>query len=244
MTLGKRLAKIESMVTAGYDHIWDCCCDHGLLGAQLLTRQAAPCIHFVDRVPALMGDLEQKLLRFCPLQPTQLPTPPSVQAPIKGSSEWHLHCLDVATLPLQQHAGRHLVIIAGVGGDLMIQLVSAIHSAHPTADIDFLLCPVHHQFALRQQLIRLGFGLRNEALVEENRRCYEILLLCTPAARCQAADSISPVGNQLWRAASATETKIASDYLDKTLRHYKRIQQGNKADVQHIIRAYQAVTVA
>ncbi|HSC68256.1 MAG TPA: SAM-dependent methyltransferase, partial [Cellvibrio sp.] len=57
LKLGKRLQQIELMVTANYDHIWDCCCDHGLLGAALLARKAAPHIHFVDIVPELMRKL-------------------------------------------------------------------------------------------------------------------------------------------------------------------------------------------
>ncbi|HTG55937.1 MAG TPA: SAM-dependent methyltransferase, partial [Niabella sp.] len=51
---------------AGYTHIWDCCCDHGLLGAALLSRQAAAHIHFVDIVPELMHELKNKLQRFFP----------------------------------------------------------------------------------------------------------------------------------------------------------------------------------
>jgi len=51
------------MVKSQYDH---CCCDHGLLGAALLAQQAAPHIHFVDVVPELMQQLENKLTRFFP----------------------------------------------------------------------------------------------------------------------------------------------------------------------------------
>jgi len=50
------------MVTSQYEHIWDCCCDHGLLGYALLSRLNAmniPCnIHFIDIVPPLMAELE------------------------------------------------------------------------------------------------------------------------------------------------------------------------------------------
>lgn len=54
------------MVTSEYTHIWDCCCDHGLLGAALLSRQAGSYIHFVDIVPELMSELKNKLQRFHP----------------------------------------------------------------------------------------------------------------------------------------------------------------------------------
>nr|WP_245635086.1 tRNA (adenine(22)-N(1))-methyltransferase TrmK [Marinobacterium profundum] len=247
ITLGKRLAQIDAMVTADYAHIWDCCCDHGLLGAKLLSRHAASCIHFVDRVPALMHALEAKLQHFYPLELTQ-PGPqsePEARAlSPRALPHWQVHCLDAAALPLQQHSGKHLVIIAGVGGDLMMQLVAAIHKKHPATDIDFLLCPVHHQFALREQLIQLNFGLKEEALVAENQRFYEVLLVCTHAASNQDCGEISAVGQQIWQSSCSAQARTASAYLSKTIRHYLRIQRGNAVDVQSIIQAYQAVTVS
>jgi tRNA (adenine22-N1)-methyltransferase len=242
ITLGKRLARIDAMVRSDYAHIWDCCCDHGLLGASLLSRQIAPCIHFVDRVPDLMHELEAKLQRFFPLEIPH-PGPGSSTPSPHALPYWQVHCLDVAALPLQQYCGKHLVIIAGVGGDLVMQLIAAIHKNHPAADIDFLLCPVHHQFALRQQLIQLNFGLREEALVEEKQRFYEVLLVCTHAAGSQDCAKISAIGEGIWQSSSSAQTETASDYLEKTISHYQRIQRGNAVDVQHIIQAYQAVTI-
>ena len=225
--LGKRLREIAAMVTEHYDHIWDCCCDYGLLGVALLARQAAPYIHFVDQVPELMRELEYKLTQFYP-------------ATADSCADWQTHCIDVKTLPLHEFHGRHLVIIAGVGGDLMTELVRVIHQKNPALSIDFLLCPVHHQFTLRQQLIQLDFSLKNEILVTENQRFYEILLVSTtnnPHAK------IHPVGSLIWQSSTPQQSKIAADYLQKTLAHYNRIQLNPEAAIQHIIDAYSAVTV-
>lgn len=212
------------MVTAQYDHIWDCCCDHGLLGAALLSRNAAPHIHFVDIVPELIGELENKLHQFFPHT-------------IQSHSHWQTHCMDAASLPLQQFSGKQLVIIAGVGGDLMTDLVREIYQKNPAGNIDFLLCPVHHQFTLRQQLIQLDCSLLNEILIIENRRFYEILLVSTehkPLAK------INPIGSLIWQSTTPEQTKIASDYLKKTLDHYKRAQLSRQYDVQYVIDAYSA----
>ncbi|WP_238582431.1 tRNA (adenine(22)-N(1))-methyltransferase [Cellvibrio sp. OA-2007] len=225
--LGKRLQHIEAMVSEHYDHIWDCCCDHGLLGAALLSRQAASHIHFVDAAPSLMHALEIKLSRFYPTN-------------TESNSHWHTHCLDAATLPLQDFNGRHLVIIAGVGGDLMTELVTAIHQKNPICNIDFLLCPVHHQFTLRQQLIQLGFSLKNEILITENQRFYEALLVSTAN---NPHTKIHSVGNLIWQSNTPQQSKIAGDYLQKTLAHYNRIQLNPEAAVQHIIDAYSAITI-
>ncbi len=228
MKLGKRLKQIESMVTAQYDHIWDCCCDHGLLGAALLARCAAPSIHFVDIVPELMRQLENKLHQFYPKN-------------AESNSRWQMHCTDVKALPLQKFNGKHLVIIAGVGGDLMTDLVREIYQKNPASDIDFLLCPVHHQFTLRQQLIEFDFSLKAECLIAENHRFYEILLVSTTKGMGNPHASINAVGSLIWKSGTHDQSKITAAYLSTTLDHYKRTQLSRKTDVQHIIDAYSKV---
>lgn len=240
--LSKRLQQLTAMVTFQYDHIWDCCCDHGLLGFALLSRNLinkAPqpivphvnnTIHFVDIVPELITTVQHKLKRFYP------------------HSNWQTYCLDVAKLPLRQYQGRHLVIIAGVGSDLMIEFIKAIVQQHKDLNIDFLLCPVHHQFALREQLIALNFSLKDEVLIEENRRFYEILLVSSWSdSASEKPNKVSPVGDKIWQTSSSQQREIAQKYLHKSLSHYQRIQQGakqNKANnVQHIIDAYRDITL-
>ena len=232
MKLGKRLKQIESMVGTGYDYIWDCCCDHGLLGAALLEGQAASQIHFVDIVPDLMHELKNKLAYFYPenSEPT-------------SSTQWQVHCMDVSALPLQDHEAKHLVIIAGIGGDLMTELVAAIYQKNPAVDIDFLLCPVHHQFTLRQRLIELDFNLKTEYLLEENHRFYEILLVSTAKDSNHPYTPIAAVGNLIWKSETQEQSKIAAAYLKKTLEHYKRTQRNHKTDMQYIVDAYNAITL-
>lgn len=222
LKLSKRLQKIEQMVTSGYAHIWDCCCDHGFLGIQLLSRQITPNLHFVDIVPSLMTLIESKLQRFFSDSPCH----------------WQTHCLDVAKLPLDQYSGKHLIIIAGVGGDLMIQFIKVIHRNYPDLELDFLLCPVHHQFALRQELIELQFSLKQEALVEDNRRFYEIIHVSSAK---NTGKAISSVGEDIWQPTTPAQIEVTSQYLKKTLNHYQRIQQGNTVNVESIIDAYRAL---
>lgn len=222
--LGKRLQQIESMIGADYDHIWDCCCDHGLLGAALLAGQTSACVHFVDRVAELIEQVEIKLLKHYPYRAT------------KGTEQrWQVHCRDASSLPLDNFKGRHLIIIAGVGGDLVTQLVSTIHQQHPAKHIDFLLCPVHHQFTLREQLIALNFSLLNETLIIENQRYYEILLVSNNP---NASNRIHPAGSLIWQANSPEQAEINADYLRKTLAHYRRMQLNQGAEVKTIIDTY------
>jgi tRNA (adenine22-N1)-methyltransferase len=231
LKLSNRLQQIEKMVTSQYSHIWDCCCDHGLLGCALLSRldvaNIPSNIHFVDIVPDLMAELEKKLYRFY------------------ADTTWETHCQDVAKLPLAQYDGKHLIIIAGIGGDLMIEFIEAIYHKHKGIDIDFLLCPVHHQFSLRSKLIELDFSLKDEVLVEENKRFYEIMLV---SSTNKESKKINLVGDKIWQSESKKQTEIADKYLNKTIKHYQRMQQGfqqgNTKNVQHIIDAYHAVILS
>lgn len=244
LKLGKRLQKLNELVVTNYDHIWDCCCDHGYLGSSLLTRQAANVIHFVDIVPELMSGLNYKLNQFYPEQSllNQITNKDSLE-----ESLWKTHCIDVNALPLQDYIGRHLVIIAGVGGDLMTNFVTSTCQQNPQLEIDFLLCPVHHQYTLRQQLINLDLRLQQEVLVEENNRFYEMLLVSTKQRTDVNSNidlkAVSKTGKELWQTYTEKELKIAKQYLTKTLQHYRRIQQGGRVDVSDIIEAYEAVVI-
>jgi tRNA (adenine22-N1)-methyltransferase len=231
LKLSHRLQQIDKMVTSQYNNIWDCCCDHGLLGCALLSRtdttNIPSNIHFVDIVPELMTELEKKLYRFY------------------SNSTWEIHCQDVAKLPLAQYDGNHLIIIAGIGGDLMIEFIEAIYHQYKGVNIDFLLCPVHHQFSLRSKLIELDFSLKHEVLVEDNKRFYEIMLVSSASTESK---KINPVGDKIWQSQSKEQTEIASKYLNKTIKHFQRIQQGfqqgKTKNVQHIIDAYHAVILS
>ncbi len=222
MKLSKRLKQIEQMVTSEYSHIWDCCCDHGFLGAALLSRNIAEHIHFVDIVPELMNELNGKLHNFYP------------------NDQWTTHCIDVANLPLDQYKGEHLIIIAGVGGDLMIKFINEIIDKHPTLSIDFLLCPVHHQYNLRKQLILNNLRCVDEVLIKENKRFYEVIYV---SSTIENTYKISSVGENIWHFKCSEQGKIAEEYLSKTLEHYQRIQNGKTTDVQYIIDEYKAVTL-
>jgi tRNA (adenine22-N1)-methyltransferase len=220
--LSLRLTSIEQMVSKTYDHIWDCCCDHGQLGIELMQQNTESTVHFVDVVEPIMLQLEQQLQLQCS----------------KGmvGKNWRIHCLDVARLPLSEvenaNKASQLVIIAGVGGDLLIELVHSIVSLHPTLNLEFILCPVHHNYKVREALISIGFGLINECLVSENNRFYEIIHLSQQESR-----PLSKVGSIMW-----DFTNFESrDYLKKTIAHYQRVAQSGDPKVNRILSDYEAV---
>ncbi len=238
MKLSKRLQQIKYLIkTDHYQHIWDCCCDHGLLGLSLLASKLQnnhrntdnSVIHFVDIVPELISAVEKKL-RYFSADNNQALTDDAV---------WQCHCLDVAKLPLNKYQGKHLVIIAGVGGDLVIKFIEAIHQRHKNLPIDFLLCPVHHQYSLRAKLIEFNFNLLDEVLVKENNRFYELLLVSASSRQHNGnVMKVTSIGNKIWQPLINNDTGLAADtalaYLSKTLKHYQRIQYGCEQKLKNV----------
>lgn len=219
--LSRRLQIIDNMITRPYLHIWDCCCDHGFLGLTLLQRQAAETVHFVDIVPAILNQLKDDLDKYYGAEPQQ--------------SEWAVHCCDVEKLPLARvskcpEKDSHLIIIAGVGGELTIKLVEAILSAFSHYRLEFLLCPVQHNYQVREFLISRELGLIAESLLIENKRGYEILHVALNAEL-----PISKVGSSMWDF-SRKEHLV---YLQKTIEHYQRIARSPQHEVTGIIKQYQ-----
>ncbi|MGY0216765.1 tRNA (adenine(22)-N(1))-methyltransferase [Endozoicomonadaceae bacterium StTr2] len=217
--LSARLRLINQMVTRHYDHIWDCCCDHGLLGTALLQRRAGNVIHFVDIVEPLMAEVEHKLTQRFP----------------RPDHNWQVHCLDVACLPLAAKEQSQLVIIAGIGGDLMVELVQKIVTAYPEHNLEFLLCPVYHTYKVRVSLQALGLGLVDERLLQDKQQYYEMI-----HASWHSSEPVSVTGTRMWQ----LDRPEHQSYLQRTLKHYQRIQQGGRRDVSNIITAYQTLLSA
>ena len=218
------------MIDGYYSHIWDCCCDHGLLGATLLGQERCTAMHFVDVVPSITDNLTAKLEQFYPL--ASLP-----------QQTWHVHCLDVHSLPLEKHPSQspHLVIIAGVGGELTASFVKAIqqHALAIGQSVEFILCPVHHTYQLRTVLSSLAIGLVDECLVTENKRFYEVLHLSSDGAM-----PVSLVGDKIW---SHHNTDLGQRYLTRLLNHYRLAIKGATDEahanmLREAISAYQVLT--
>lgn len=223
MKVSRRLQQIDSMVVPRYEHIWDCCCDHGLLGFLLLQRNAAKTIHFVDVAEPLVTEVTTKLQRFFPEK--------------AKDNSWQTHVADVAKLQLSSasnvnESSCHLMVIAGVGGDLLIELVAGLLVENPQQKMEFLLCPVLHTYKVRNALIEMGFSLIDECLVQENNRFYEVLHVSL-----HATQPISPVGSIMWDLSRTADQA----YLTKTISHYQRVSQNMDREVQQVIEAYQAL---
>jgi len=229
----RRLSQIDSMITSYYQNIWDCCCDHGSLGFALLQRKAAKTIHFTDIVESLIDKINQQLIQHF--------------GRTEHHSRWKTHCIDAAKIPFSQYCSidkanennKQLIIIAGVGGELLIELLTSIINNNKDSftdqPIEFILCPVHYNYQVRAALIKLNASLINEVLIEENNRFYEILHVVI--GNKNGVIPVSNVGSTMWD----FEKKAHQEYLDKTIKHYQRMQLNSALNVKAIISAYQAL---
>lgn len=213
MKLNKRLLALAEMVKHPYGVVWDCCCDHGLLGFKILADGFVKQVNFVDVVPDIIDRLNTKLETYSHHLPVDV--------------QWQTFCADVADIPLAdsqdlmqtQPSGKpqQLVIISGVGGELMIDMLDKLIHRYNGHNIDYLLCPVHHTYKLRSKLLQLNFKLKQEQLIIDNKRGYELLLVNQLKGR-----ELSATGNELWK-----NTKYHQDYLLKLITHYQRITTEN-----------------
>ncbi|WP_434938494.1 tRNA (adenine(22)-N(1))-methyltransferase [Shewanella sp. HL-SH8] len=237
MKLSHRLSNIVKMITPQYVHVWDCCCDHGLLGAEILNQKLATTTHFVDIVPELMQQVEHKLQLFYPLTTYATDNADTAQ-------HWQVHCLDVAQLPLNNYQGRQLVIIAGVGGDLMLQMVQQLIYTHPSLSLDFLLCSVNNVAKLRAMLNANHCQLIDEQLISENRRYYELLYVRRPATnqiKQSSAPLISLLGDKIWQSHCAEQSVVIERYLKNVLIHYRKTANSKSAIDISLYEGYQHI---
>lgn len=161
-SLGPRLNAIHELVAGiqqknSYPCIWDCCCDHGYLGIKILSENLCEKLLFVDQLPHIINELAERLAPY-------------------SNGKYELIAADAGELSFATQQ-RHLVILAGVGGECTVEIISAIESKHPDVQIDYIFCPSTSQNALREYLAENNFGLLFESIVCEKKRCYEIIFV-------------------------------------------------------------------
>jgi tRNA (adenine22-N1)-methyltransferase len=86
------------MVEPSYAVIWDCCCDHGLLGMSLLRDQCSGEVVFIDVLESQMANLAAALAQNFP----------------QDQYSWQVRCEDLKKIVVPAIESQ-LFIIAGVG---------------------------------------------------------------------------------------------------------------------------------
>lgn len=208
--LGGRLRSLYELIETAqlqpsnrYDRIWDCCCDHGYLGIKIVEAELCEKLIFVDQVPHIIQWLDSKLEGL----------PKERFSVVAGDAA------DLVFDPKQ----RHLVILAGVSGNTVTAIMDAILKAYTGDSIDFLLCPTHGVFEVREYLIEERVSLMDEWIVSEKGRHYEGIHVRT-GADVDVGVKVSSVG-EMWN----VDNEEHEAYLKKNIAHYQRAEQGADA---------------
>ena len=195
LKLGKRLSQLCNMIEQRYSIIWDCCCDHGLLGMWLLQKEVADRVVFVDVLSHQMALLEQELQQCFPAE----------------NYNWQVLCQDLREVQVPT-AAPQLFVIAGVGGDKTIEFINSL-SATKGQPFDLLVCSVHGNYQVRSRLIEQGFSLLEEQIIFENKRFYEAIYVSS-----NPGQPISNTGSSMWDWSNPNH----HNYLNKILVHYRK----------------------
>ena len=243
--LGSRLAHIFQWLEeeAPYDELWDLCCDHGRLGLHIHQTQSNTRVHLVDVVPSIIDILQDK---YKTLEDGRLF--------FKLASAEDISLADVQ---------RQAIVIAGVGGATIIEILEGIlrnnlallenlrRLTHDNINqstsgpclgrpcLDLILSPNTHIFELRRYLKNSPFNLVKEAFVSERRYYHEHLFLRLghqDQLGNTADDDIlaSDTGKSLWQ----PFTKEKKRYIEKRIMRYKNIKRVD--ELENAREAYQA----
>lgn len=210
--LGPRLEHLYHWVTSAghFSDIWDLCCDHGRLGLHLhqkySARQDLPRskIHLVDSVPAIIEKLKRTYA--CIIDDNLI-----------------IECRDARSIEWRTDA-THLMILAGVGGGTMIDIIKGIISKSSPgggpfmcARMEFVLSPNRNAFELRRFLCEHNFELIKEEFVTERDWHHEHMHLRFRDS-IHFDNRISETGESLWD--TVTEEKL--NYLRMQIQHYAK----------------------
>ena len=172
-----------------YDEIWDCCCDHGYLGINILSAKLCEKLIFVDQLPHIIKNLQDKLQSF-------------------EMSNHEFIVADAGNLKFDS-TQKHLVILAGVGGECSVDIIQRIEKEHKNIEIDYIICPSASQLFLRKYLHEEKFNSLDEKIVCEKNRCYEIFFVSRKATNKPSLHV--PIKCDLWK----DDNKQHQAYLKK-----------------------------
>lgn len=209
---GSRLHQLKRMINPGYDRIWDCCCDHGLLGMSLMQNQYASEVIFVDVVESITEHLTDKLTQNFP----------------RHQYNWQVRCDDVNNLAVPPDDSQ-LFIIAGVGPDQTIDFINSLCASAKDTPIDLLTCLVSGNYAVRKALIHQGYKLNSEQLIFDNNRFYEAIYVSK-----SGDETLQDVGSDMWQ----WDNPVHRDYFQRVTTHYEQKAKNDPVRFQPIVKRY------
>ena len=203
------------MLLKPYELVWDCCCDHGLLGMSLLDTAHARKLVFVDVLANQMRKLESSLREDFPL----------------GEYNWHVRCDDVRNIVVPK-INSQLFIIAGVGGDQTVDFINSLSISAADTMFDILICSIHGSYFVRESLIDNGFSLIDEKIILDKNKIYEGIY-----ASRNSGKTIANTGYSMWNWKDQDHRR----YWSRLVGHYAQRARNEPEKFRPIVEKYKAL---
>ncbi len=203
------------MLFKPYELVWDCCCDHGLLGMSLLDTAHARKLVFVDVLANQMRKLENSLREEFPL----------------AKYNWHVRCGDVRNIVVPK-INSQLFIIAGVGGDQTVDFINSLSISAADTMFDILICSVHGSYFVRESLIDNGFSLIDEKIILDKNKIYEGIY-----ASRNSGKTIANTGYSMWNWKDQDHQR----YWSRLVGHYAQRARNEPEKFRPIVEKYEAL---
>jgi tRNA (adenine22-N1)-methyltransferase len=193
--MSKRIQTFKTMYQ-GENILWDLCCDHGLIGESFLDLDSDNIreINFLDNIPSIIEKLAQRA--------SYITKPRKINI--------YLH--DCTKLKIINNE-TNLIIIAGIGGLLLIEILQSLLS-NPHLKANLILSPHTHLYEVRRFLNEGNFKLIDELLLFENNQYYEFIhVKANPEKNDQKVQVFSSKIYQFY--------PDSQNYLKMQLKHYE-----------------------
>lgn len=208
-----RLSQLADIIQRPYSTIWDCCCDHGLLGMSLLKDRYADQVIFVDVLENMMTGLAERLDQDFP----------------QDQYRWQVRCDDIKNIEVPNQEAQ-LFIIAGVGPHQSIEFIDSLCASAPDTQFDLLICSVHGSYSVREALINQGYHLKDERIIYDKNRFYEAIYVSKTTDKALIA-----TGSQMWNWANP----VHQDYWHRTVGHYRQKAKNDPVQFQPVVKRYE-----
>lgn len=161
MKLSQRILNFSSFYH-GEAYVYDLCCDHGLIGINVaqkgIRNRDLKEVIFNDQILAITDRLKLTL------KDSDIP-----------SAFYSLLTQPAQSIKIETQ--NNFIIIAGIGGELMIKVLAHLNE-QTLKDTKLILCPHNNYFKVRDFVInKTSFGILKDDLIFENKVFYEYLYL-------------------------------------------------------------------
>jgi tRNA (adenine22-N1)-methyltransferase len=206
-TLGPRLLHLSSFYTHEQE-IWDIGCDHGYLGLSFLCLETVSSVYLVDPSKKVIDQLINKL------KDSYITIPNKIKV-LNQKGQY---------LEISKNI-KKIIFIAGMGGKEIIDILDHMKPQLSVED-SVIISPHKNILELRKYLLESEFRLKDESVISESGRFYQVLCLSLFSGH----PKVSAFGEKLWSGS------LGNSYRDYILSTFSSHQDQLSMEFVHYLR--------